>query len=605
MKKFTFLFTFILIFSGYAWSQMIEDYEHIDLNWFDAGAQGYMHVVPNPDPVGNTSNYVVEFRRGADGNPWAGFWSRLPEPLDLTEYKYVYVDVWKPVISPVVFKLEPDDAANIEIPSMLPQTKVNEWETLVFDFSEQDGLFEVIAFFPDFPETVEHEEDIIIYFDNIRVGGPPAEPEEGIFLAWNIGSSANGAEFRDEYYSVWISTTGTDPADFTMVFEETLPTDVPNWQYQPREIKITQYAGEDIYVTFRHHDITNKERVVLFDVQIYELTPNGDKTTETVIFSEDFTDGIGHEDEIDWLPDGWLAVDADGDGHNWYFNEFEGDGYMLSRSWLPGDDGGPLTPDNWLITPAITLSANKDGHEDGYVVEDFEFIQMNIMLGGVDDDSNFRIIPNPDKGDANPSNYVVQFHRSQHGVPWGGFWSPLPETVNMDENKYVLVDVWKPRISPIKFKVEAGPGGTFELESIEPQTKVEEWETIVFHFPEAHGDYPIIAFMPDFEDPLALDDDIVIYFDNIRFSSAPTSADEPVFNANEIRVFPNPANQVVNVAAEAGSLVGLYSITGSLVEQKIAGQENVTFNVSGLSQGVYLIRVLQNGVPVSKKLLVY
>jgi hypothetical protein len=603
MKKFTFLMTMILAFSGYSWSQTIEDYEHIDLNWFEAGAQGYMHVVPNPDPVGNTSDYVVEFRRGADGQPWAGFFSRLPEPLDLTEYKYVYVDVWKPIISPVVFKLEPDDAENIERPSMFPQTKVNEWETMVFDFSDQDGLFEVITFFPDFPASVEHEEDIIIYFDNIRVGGPPAEPEEGIFLAWNIGSAASTAGFRDEYYSVWISTTGTDPEDFTMVFDETLPTDVPNWQYQPRVVDITEYAGEDIYVTFRHHESTDNDRLVLFDVKVYEY--NMEEKSEIVYFSEDFTDGIGHEDGVDWMPDGWVAVDADEDGHNWYFNEFEDDGYMLSRSWIGGDGGGPLTPDNWLFTPAISLTASKGIKEDGYVVEDFEFIRMNIMLGGEDDDSNFRIIPNPDQNDANPSSHVVRFHRSQHGVPWGGFWSPLPEPVNMDELKYVYVDVWKTRISPIRFKVEGGPGGTFELESIEPQTKVEEWETIVFHFPEAAGDYPIIAFMPDFEDPLALDEDIIIYFDNIRLSSTPLSSEEPAFSTNEIRVFPNPANQIVNVASEAGSVVGLYSITGSLVEQKTAGHENVTFDVSGLSQGIYLIRVLQNGVPVSKKLMVY
>ncbi|MFN2394193.1 MAG: choice-of-anchor J domain-containing protein [Bacteroidales bacterium] len=600
MKKFTFLLTLILAFTGYSWSQIVEDYEHIDLNWFEAGAEGYMHVVPNPDPAGNSSAYVVEFRRGADGQPFAGFFSRLPEPLDLTEHKYVYVDVWKPVISPVVFKLEPDDADNIEIPSMFPQTKVNEWETMVFDFSEQDGLFEVITFFPDFPETVEHEEDIFIYFDNIRVGGPPEEPEEGVFLAWNIGSSASTPEFRDEYYSVWISTTGTNPEDFTMVFDETLPTDVDGWAYQPREIDISEYAGEDIYVTFRHHESTDNDRLVLYDVKLYEYTT--EEKTEIVYFSEDFTDGVDHEDGIDWLPDGWVAVDNDGDEYNWYFEQFEGDGYMLSKSW---DDGTPLNPDNWLITPSITLDIRKTAKQEGYVVEDFEFITMNIMLGGEEDNSNFRIIPNPDPADVNLSSHVVRFHRSQFGVPWGGFFSPLPEPVNMDENKYVLVDVWKPRISPIKFKVEGGPGGTFELESIEPQTKVEEWETMVFHFPEADGDYPIIAFMPDFEDPLALDDDIVIYFDNIRFSSTPTSSEEPVYTENEITIFPNPANQIVNVSAEANAEVALYDITGNLINKKVAGIDSVTFDVSELAKGIYLIKVTQQGETFSGKLLVY
>ncbi|TVQ82934.1 MAG: hypothetical protein EA393_15990, partial [Bacteroidetes bacterium] len=217
MKKFTFLLTFILIFSGYAWSQMVEDYEHIELNWFAAGAQGYMHVVPNPDPVGNTSNYVVEFRRGADGDPWAGFFSRLPEPLDLTEYKYIYVDVWKPVISPVVFKLEPDGADDVEVPSLFPQTKVNEWETLVFDFSDEDGLFEVITFFPDFPETVEHDEDIIIYFDNIRVGNAPdGNGDDPVFADIDF----MWCDFEDEF---------TNVGGFREVINsQTIATDLPD-----------------------------------------------------------------------------------------------------------------------------------------------------------------------------------------------------------------------------------------------------------------------------------------------------------------------------------------------------------------------------------------
>ncbi|TVQ19368.1 MAG: T9SS C-terminal target domain-containing protein, partial [Bacteroidetes bacterium] len=65
------------------------------------------------------------------------------------------------------------------------------------------------------------------------------------------------------------------------------------------------------------------------------------------------------------------------------------------------------------------------------------------------------------------------------------------------------------------------PGGTFEFESMQPQTQVYEWETLVFHFPDADGEYPVIAFMPDFEDPLELDEDIIIYFDNIRLGGEP------------------------------------------------------------------------------------
>ena len=425
MKKITIILVLILAFGGIAKSQMVEDFEHIKLNVMLGGEadNSTMTVVPNPDPgEANPNHYVVKFERSQHGVPWGGFWSALPETIDMTDKKYVHVKVWKPRISLLRFKVEGGPGGTFELPSIEPQELTEEWEVISFHFPDADGAYPVIAFLPDFEDPLELDEDIVIYFDHI----------------------------------------------------------------------------------------------VLSDNAVY---------------------GEGNEE----------------------------------------------------------------------IIEDFEFIHMNPMLGGEEDNSHFSIVPNPDSDDVNDSQHVVQFHRSQFGVPWGGFWSPLPEPIDLTEHKYVYVKVWKPRISPLRFKIEGGPSANTEVESMFPQTKVNEWEEIVFDFSEVTGEWNVIVFMPDFADPVNLDDDIVIYFDDIRVGDAPddTSSEEPAFNANEIRVFPNPANQMVNVSAEAGSVVGLYSITGSLVEQKTAGQENVTFNVSGLSQGIYLIRVLQNGVPVSKKLMVY
>lgn len=67
--------------------------------------------------------------------------------------------------------------------------------------------------------------------------------------------------------------------------------------------------------------------------------------------------GIGAETPDTWLPDGWLAVDADGDTYNWYWAMRQGEGSMRSQSW----DDTPLTPDNWLITPEIDLTDIEDG----------------------------------------------------------------------------------------------------------------------------------------------------------------------------------------------------------------------------------------------------
>ena len=62
-----------------------------------------------------------------------------------------------------------------------------------------------------------------------------------------------------------------------------------------------------------------------------------------VYFTEDFSSGLA----------AWTLTDADGDGNDWLTNDYnDGQGDVAtSASWL----GAPLTPDNWLISPAITV----------------------------------------------------------------------------------------------------------------------------------------------------------------------------------------------------------------------------------------------------------
>ena len=60
------------------------------------------------------------------------------------------------------------------------------------------------------------------------------------------------------------------------------------------------------------------------------------------------------------LPAGWTIIDSDGDGSNWYpisnYPDYAhtGSGLITSASYA----SVPLTPDNWLITPAINLTAD-------------------------------------------------------------------------------------------------------------------------------------------------------------------------------------------------------------------------------------------------------
>ena len=206
--------------------------------------------------------------------------------------------------------------------------------------------------------------------------------QQAYYLSWEVGVTAGSAAFKTENYSVLVSTTGTDPADFTEVFTETMPDDTPNWEPQHREVEldVVDYQGENIHVAFRHHDSEDHDRLIIFSVRVYGVYDEG----EYAFLDEDFYGGKpdGEEDvDPDWLPDGWLAIDADGDGYNWYYSFYEDDdeGYMLSQSSYYDEENEEwvaLDPDNWLITssvaiedptPVATLAELRTMPEDGTV----------------------------------------------------------------------------------------------------------------------------------------------------------------------------------------------------------------------------------------------
>lgn len=73
---------------------------------------------------------------------------------------------------------------------------------------------------------------------------------------------------------------------------------------------------------------------------------------QSTLFSEGFEEGI---------PDTWTVVDADGDTYTWdavtaseNHAAHTGTGFVSSRSWINNTVGG-VHPDNWLISPAITI----------------------------------------------------------------------------------------------------------------------------------------------------------------------------------------------------------------------------------------------------------
>lgn len=129
-----------------------------------------LEITGNPEASGaNTSATVAKFiaRTGAGTQPFAGTFSDNigTFTLDATN-STVRIKVYKPVISDVGIKFEGNGVIN-EL--KVPNTVIDQWEELIFDFSAFIGTAEGtgitrIVIFPDF---VARTQENIIYFDDI------------------------------------------------------------------------------------------------------------------------------------------------------------------------------------------------------------------------------------------------------------------------------------------------------------------------------------------------------------------------------------------------------------------------------------------------------
>ncbi|HBS85338.1 MAG: hypothetical protein A2W91_16150 [Bacteroidetes bacterium GWF2_38_335] len=91
-----------------------------------------------------------------------------------------------------------------------------------------------------------------------------------IFLKYFV--AAQDPDWESEHYSVNVSTTGTAVANFTQVLDETLPVVGTSLTYFERSIDLSAYAGQQIYIAFRHYNCTDMFRINIDDVSVYQET---------------------------------------------------------------------------------------------------------------------------------------------------------------------------------------------------------------------------------------------------------------------------------------------------------------------------------------------
>ncbi|MBN2836660.1 MAG: choice-of-anchor J domain-containing protein [Candidatus Delongbacteria bacterium] len=85
--------------------------------------------------------------------------------------------------------------------------------------------------------------------------------------------SAQDGDWSAEHYGIAISTSSTNPSDFTMIYEETLTAKGHGSWYERQVIIPENYVGQNVYIAFRHFDCTDMFWINLDDVTVNFASP--------------------------------------------------------------------------------------------------------------------------------------------------------------------------------------------------------------------------------------------------------------------------------------------------------------------------------------------
>ena len=145
----------------------------------------------------------------------------------------------------------------------------------------------------------------------------------------NLRYANTDATIRVKVSDNWISAAASDGILTITVAE--------NPESEPREGSIEWIAGDD------------NRTIVITQAK---GSGSGGGGNGPVIFSEDF-------ESVDNLAE-WMLLDLDGDDNTWGYADFlaahSGIGIIFSQSY--DNDSGPLTPDNWVITPGVQVTSD-------------------------------------------------------------------------------------------------------------------------------------------------------------------------------------------------------------------------------------------------------
>ena len=183
----------------------------------------------------------------------------------------------------------------------------------------------------------------------------------------------------------------------------------------------------------------------------------------------------------------------------------------------------------------------------------------------------------------------------------GGTWANIQfDHAALDlssETKGFSIRVRGPRQSKVFYKLQVGSECCNNIIEKRPSefnyTDTNQWQTIVFDFTDQTAtDKTKTVIFFDAEEAASTDTaDDVFMIDDIVFGEFSTLSAQKRGLA-ELSIYPNPVSNRVSIsAAESIDRMRIYDLTGKLVKQASPHKAAFSVDVSGLSKGVYLVKL--------------
>jgi choice-of-anchor B domain-containing protein len=136
---------------------------------------------------------------------------------------------------------------------------------------------------------------------------------------------------------------------------------------------------------------------------------------------------------------------------------------------------------------------------------------------------------------------------------------------------------------------------------------VDEYDTdTTLSGPGYGGNYGLYVFSPD-GNILASDENNGLYI--FKFSGLQTAIKEEQNLISNVKVFPNPAKNIINISLEnidtfSTMEIKIYNLTGKLIYSETVGSREAVINSTGWSSGLYTLLIQQNKRNIRKKIII-